>query len=79
MSNTLEEHKILELCKVFTNWFFDLILQMSIDCLLDRTIKHMLFLQSVTKYADRIKQIDEPKVIKVLLFTFVISLNHGYY
>ncbi|KAL4570615.1 hypothetical protein LXL04_026273 [Taraxacum kok-saghyz] len=35
--------------------------KMSIDCLLDRTIKHMLFLQSVTKHADRIKQADEPK------------------
>ncbi|KAD3641417.1 hypothetical protein R6Q59_003998 [Mikania micrantha] len=35
--------------------------KMSIDCLLHRTIKHMLFLQSVTKHADRIKQVDEPK------------------
>ncbi|XP_076895871.1 transcription factor bHLH157-like [Bidens hawaiensis] len=35
--------------------------KMSIDCLLDRTIKHMLFLQSVTQHADRIKQVDEPK------------------
>ncbi|KAF8379979.1 hypothetical protein HHK36_027446 [Tetracentron sinense] len=35
----------------------------SIDALLDRTIKHMLFLQSVTKYADKLKQADEPKMI----------------
>ncbi|KAL6651211.1 hypothetical protein ACP70R_010136 [Stipagrostis hirtigluma subsp. patula] len=35
----------------------------SIDALLDRTIKHMLFLQSVTKYAEKIKQDDEPKMI----------------
>ncbi|KAB1215519.1 Transcription factor LHW [Morella rubra] len=35
----------------------------SIDSLLDRTIKYMLFLQSVTKYADRLKQSDEPKLI----------------
>nr|XP_043606422.1 transcription factor bHLH157-like [Erigeron canadensis] len=35
--------------------------KMSIDCLLDRTIKHMLFLQSVTKHADRIKHADETK------------------
>ncbi|XP_062186154.1 uncharacterized protein LOC133889712 isoform X2 [Phragmites australis] len=35
----------------------------SIDALLDRTIKHMLFLQSVTKYAEKIKQADEPKMI----------------
>ncbi|KAJ3680152.1 hypothetical protein LUZ60_016430 [Juncus effusus] len=35
----------------------------SIDALLDRTIKHMLFLQSVTKYAEKVKQVDEPKMI----------------
>lgn len=29
---------------------------------MDRTIKHMLFLQNVTKYADKLKQADEPKV-----------------
>ncbi|KAL5719040.1 hypothetical protein ACHQM5_011874 [Ranunculus cassubicifolius] len=35
----------------------------SIDALLDRTIKHMLFLQSVTKYSDKVKQVNEPKII----------------
>ncbi|PUZ48494.1 hypothetical protein GQ55_7G248900 [Panicum hallii var. hallii] len=35
----------------------------SIDALLERTIKHMLFLQSVTRYAEKIKQADEPKLI----------------
>ncbi|KAM7531464.1 hypothetical protein LguiB_034874 [Lonicera macranthoides] len=35
--------------------------KMSIDCLLDRTIKHMLFLQNVTKHADRLKQANKPK------------------
>ncbi|KAK9122214.1 hypothetical protein Syun_019831 [Stephania yunnanensis] len=35
----------------------------SIDALLDRTIKHMLFMQSVTKYAEKIKQADEPKMM----------------
>ncbi|KAF3434214.1 hypothetical protein FNV43_RR25317 [Rhamnella rubrinervis] len=35
----------------------------SIDSLLDRTIKYMLFLQSVTKYADKLTQADEPKLI----------------
>ncbi|XP_077248515.1 transcription factor LHW-like [Tasmannia lanceolata] len=35
----------------------------SIDSLLDRTIKHMLFLQGVTKYADKLKQVDEPKMV----------------
>ncbi|KAG0503906.1 hypothetical protein HPP92_003978 [Vanilla planifolia] len=35
----------------------------SIDALLEKTIKHMLFLQSVTKHADRLKEIGEPKII----------------
>ncbi|KAG0488579.1 hypothetical protein HPP92_007390 [Vanilla planifolia] len=35
----------------------------SIDALLDRTIKHLLFLQSVTKYAEKLNQTDEPKII----------------
>ncbi|XP_059662177.1 transcription factor bHLH157 [Cornus florida] len=37
--------------------------KMSIDSLLAQTIKHMLFLQSVTKHADELKQADEPKMI----------------
>lgn len=36
--------------------------QCSIDALLERTIKHMLFLQSVTKHADMLKETGEPKV-----------------
>ncbi|GFQ03802.1 transcription factor lhw [Phtheirospermum japonicum] len=35
----------------------------SIDALLERTIKHMLFLQSVTKHADKLKQTGESKFI----------------
>ncbi|MQM09218.1 hypothetical protein Taro_042085 [Colocasia esculenta] len=35
----------------------------SIDALLARTVNHMLFLQGVIKYADKIKQADEPKMI----------------
>ncbi|KAL0460827.1 UNVERIFIED_CONTAM: Transcription factor LHW [Sesamum latifolium] len=35
----------------------------SIDALLERTIKHMLFLQSVTKHADKLKQTVESKII----------------
>ncbi|XP_039122267.1 uncharacterized protein LOC120258875 isoform X2 [Dioscorea cayenensis subsp. rotundata] len=35
----------------------------SIDALLDRTIKYMLFMQSVMKYAGKLKQVDEPKMI----------------
>uniref|UniRef100_A0A5B6YGT4 Putative transcription factor LHW-like isoform X1 n=1 Tax=Davidia involucrata TaxID=16924 RepID=A0A5B6YGT4_DAVIN len=35
----------------------------SIDALLERTIKHMVFLQSVTKHADKIKQTGDSKII----------------
>ncbi|XP_061342778.1 transcription factor LHW-like isoform X2 [Gastrolobium bilobum] len=35
----------------------------SIDALLERTIKHMLFLQSVTKHADKLKQTGESKIV----------------
>uniref|UniRef100_A0A5B6YGP3 Putative transcription factor LHW-like isoform X1 n=1 Tax=Davidia involucrata TaxID=16924 RepID=A0A5B6YGP3_DAVIN len=35
----------------------------SIDTLLERTIKHMIFLQSVTKHADKLKQTGESKII----------------
>ncbi|XP_059659658.1 transcription factor LHW-like isoform X2 [Cornus florida] len=35
----------------------------SIDALLERTIKHMLFLQSVTKHADKLKHVGESKII----------------
>ncbi|XVF69258.1 hypothetical protein PTKIN_Ptkin11bG0066700 [Pterospermum kingtungense] len=34
----------------------------SIDALLEKTIKHMLFLQSVTKHADKLKQAGESKI-----------------
>ncbi|OVA06337.1 Myc-type [Macleaya cordata] len=35
----------------------------SIDALFGRTVKHMVFLESVAKYADKLKQADEPKMI----------------
>ncbi|GLT48657.1 hypothetical protein SLA2020_222670 [Shorea laevis] len=35
----------------------------SIDALLEKTIKHMLFLQSVTKHADKLKHTGEPKIV----------------
>ncbi|XP_057953204.1 transcription factor LHW-like [Malania oleifera] len=35
----------------------------SIDALLERTIKHMLFLQSVTKHADKLQQTGESEII----------------
>ncbi|KAB2080676.1 hypothetical protein ES319_A05G081600v1 [Gossypium barbadense] len=34
----------------------------SIDALLEKTIKHMLFMQSVTKHADKIKHMGESKI-----------------
>eukprot|EP01018_Ginkgo_biloba_P012436 Gb_30492 [translate_table: standard] len=40
----------------------------SIDALLERTIKHMLFLQSVTKHAEKIKQSGESKLKMALNF-----------
>ncbi|KAL2325247.1 hypothetical protein Fmac_024305 [Flemingia macrophylla] len=36
----------------------------SIDSLLDRTIRYMVFLQSVLKYADRLQEPNEPKLIE---------------
>ncbi|KAL0741013.1 hypothetical protein Bca4012_082526 [Brassica carinata] len=36
----------------------------SIDALLERTIKHMLFLQNVSKHADKVKQTGESKIMK---------------
>ncbi|XP_024027807.1 transcription factor bHLH157 [Morus notabilis] len=35
----------------------------SIDSLLDRTIKYMVFLQGVTKHGDKLRQSNEPKLI----------------
>ncbi|RDX60352.1 Transcription factor LHW, partial [Mucuna pruriens] len=39
----------------------------SIDSLLDRTIRYMLFLQSVVKYADKLQEPNEPKANEVVL------------
>ncbi|TKY47930.1 Transcription factor LHW [Spatholobus suberectus] len=36
----------------------------SIDSLLDRTIRYMIFLQSITKYADKLQEPNEPKLIE---------------
>ncbi|KAF8111149.1 hypothetical protein N665_0076s0144 [Sinapis alba] len=36
----------------------------SIDALLERTIKHMLFLQNVSTHADKVKQTGESKIMK---------------
>lgn len=49
--------------------------QCSIDALLERTIKHMVFLQSVTKHADKLKQTEESKV-RGILSIFWLCLCH---
>ena len=43
--------------------------QCSIDALLERTIKHMVFLQSVTKHGDKLKQTEESKVWSFLFLS----------
>lgn len=43
---------------------FCFVSQCSIDALLERTIKHMVFLQNVSKHADKVKQTGESKVMK---------------
>ncbi|KAJ0798715.1 putative transcription factor bHLH family [Helianthus annuus] len=45
--------------------------KMSIDCLLDRTIKHMLFLQSVTKHADRINKLMNQRVSRRMIIRMI--------
>lgn len=47
---------------------------MSIDRLLHRTVKHLLFLQGVTRHAQRFEQMDEAKVINSLSFVFFLLL-----
>lgn len=53
---------------------------MSIDCLLDRTIKYMLFLQSVTKHAETLKKADKIKVtfIRPVDLTFILKNQMAY-
>lgn len=49
--------------------------QCSIDALLEKTIKHMLFLQSVTKHGDKLKVTGEPKVSDTAvnsLFVYIV-------
>lgn len=50
-----------------------MIQQCIIDALLERTIKHMLFLQSVTKHADKLKQTGESKVKTSFTFFCLVS------
>jgi hypothetical protein len=51
--------------------------QCSIDALLEKTIKHMLFLQSVAKHADKLKEAGESKVLEFYgpLFNEIILVN----
>lgn len=54
-------------------------LQCSIDSLLERTIKHMLFLQSITKHADKLNKCADAKVniygfgLVLLTFHFILQ------
>lgn len=56
------QDRIAELRKLIPNG-----LKMSIDTLLAQTIKHMLFLQSVTNHAENLKQAEERKVNEPVL------------
>ncbi|KAI4343146.1 hypothetical protein MLD38_027682 [Melastoma candidum] len=49
----------------------------SIDALLDRTVKHMQFLQNVTKYADRLRQAKMPKLINPVKRRCSSSIDGG--
>jgi len=60
---------------VFVSLMMITIQQCSIDALLERTIKHMLFLQSVTKHADKLKQTGESKV-KTLSVAFPLFVRN---
>ncbi|CAH8255821.1 unnamed protein product [Arabidopsis lyrata] len=49
----------------------------SIDTLLDLTIKHMVFMQSIAKYADRLKEPYEPKLVKEKERTWALEVGEG--
>ncbi|KAI5394852.1 hypothetical protein KIW84_061466 [Lathyrus oleraceus] len=49
----------------------------SIDSLLDRTIRYMLFLGSVIKYADKLQEPNEPKLIDQATGVIPKDKNHG--
>ncbi|CAN8245611.1 unnamed protein product [Cochlearia groenlandica] len=47
----------------------------SIDTLLDLTIRHMVFMQSIAKYADKLKQTYEPKLVKEKERTWALEVS----
>ncbi|CAH8336059.1 unnamed protein product [Eruca vesicaria subsp. sativa] len=47
----------------------------SIDTLLDLTIRHMMFMQSIAKYADQLKQPYEPKLVKEKERTWALEVG----
>ncbi|KAG8078575.1 hypothetical protein GUJ93_ZPchr0007g5023 [Zizania palustris] len=51
----------------------------SIDTLLEKTVKHMLFLQNVAKHADKLKESGEPKVcfmlVPILSYVSLVCMN----
>ncbi|XP_058744608.1 transcription factor bHLH157-like [Vicia villosa] len=49
----------------------------SIDSLLDRTIRYMLFLGSVVKYADKLQEPNEPKLLDQANGVIPKDKNHG--
>ena len=67
-------HELQSSCIVVISMLSHLCQQCSIDALLEKTVKHMLFLQSVTKHADKLKDSTESKVctcLYVLLFGYI--------
>lgn len=51
--------------------------QCSIDSLLERTIKHMLYLQSISKHADKLNKYAETKVhvfSKAILYPYSLPM-----
>ncbi|KAH0909500.1 hypothetical protein HID58_032821 [Brassica napus] len=47
----------------------------SIDTLLDLTIRHMVFMQSIAKYADKLKQPYQPKLVKEKERTWALEVG----
>lgn len=64
------------MCSVFY------VLQCSIDGLLDRAVKHMLHLRSVTKHAEKLRQLAHHEVCEVFSYwcgrVFVFNVNYHY-
>lgn len=53
--------------------------QCSIDSLLERTIKHMLFMQSINKHADKLNKSADTKVIALVKHTSLAVVDKQHY